>query len=278
MTRAPVIHHAPGLQRSHRRFDRAGLRIAADADPSVNRSVGLDLFRCWNWFQQANLQRGSGEPSLIAGITHWVEQHYAIDADRVYVTGFSAGVAMSSVMAATYPDLYATAGVGSGCEYAATVACVGSKGTDPSQAGREAYMAMGSHARPIPVVVFNGDQDDVVPPANGEQVVQQWLVTDSLAGGGWASASSFGSAPATVSNGQVPNGRSYTVTAYSGGRGADTTQWVSDRHGTDLITHWVVHEMGHAWSGGCSCEQYSDPAGPDETTAMYAFFMNHPMS
>jgi hypothetical protein len=34
--------------------------------------------------------------------------------------------------------------------------------------------------------------------------------------------------------------------------------------------------MEHAWSGGCSCEQYSDPSGPDETAAMYDFFMSHP--
>jgi poly(3-hydroxybutyrate) depolymerase len=40
---------------------------------------------------------------------------------------------------------------------------------------------------------------------------------------------------------------------------------------------WLVAGMGHAWSGGCSCEQYADPAGPDESTAMYTFFMAHPM-
>jgi len=35
--------------------------------------------------------------------------------------------------------------------------------------------------------------------------------------------------------------------------------------------------MSHAWSGGCSCEPYSEPKGPDETAAMYAFFAAHPM-
>jgi poly(hydroxyalkanoate) depolymerase family esterase len=236
-----------------------------------------NLFKCWNWFQQAHTERGSGEPSLIAGVTQWVEQHYTIDPQRVAVNGLSAGAAMSSVMAATYPDLYAAAGVGSGCEYAATSACVGNKGTDPTQAGLLAYLAMGSHARPMPVVVFHGDQDNVVPPANGQQVVQQWQVTDRLAGGGWATPSFTGMAPAKVSSRRVPNGRSYTVRTYSDSQGADMTPWVSDGHGAAAIKYWVVHGMGHAWSGGCGCQPFADPAGPDETAAMYAFFMHHPM-
>jgi poly(3-hydroxybutyrate) depolymerase len=49
----------------------------------------------------------------------------------------------------------------------------------------------------------------------------------------------------------------------------------SDGHGGELLQYWEVHGMAHAWSGGCSCEQYADPSGPDETVAMYGF-MSHP--
>jgi poly(hydroxyalkanoate) depolymerase family esterase len=218
---------------------------------------------CWNWFQAPHMQRGSGEPSLIAGITRWVQQNYSIEAHRTYVSGFSAGGAMSSVMAATYPDLFAAAGIESGCEYAATATCAGYKSSDPAQAGQQAATAMGPYRRAMPVILFQGDQDQIVPPANADQIVEQWKTTDDLADDG-AKNGSMSTFPKTTF-GQVKNGRSYTVKSYS------------DGHKNELIQYWLVRGMGHAWSGGCDCEQYAEPSGPDATGAMYAFFMNHPM-
>jgi poly(3-hydroxybutyrate) depolymerase len=123
---------------------------------------------------------------------------------------------------------------------------------------------MGQYHRPMPVIVFQGDQDTTVPPINALQIVQQWLLTDDLAD----DAAANGSIPATVSGviaGRSAGNQDYTMTSYSNGNGGD------------LIQSWLVAGMGHAWSGGCSCQKYSDPAGPDETGAMYAFFMAHPM-
>jgi poly(hydroxyalkanoate) depolymerase family esterase len=228
------------------------------------QSSNNNQMKCWNFFQTAHMTRDAGEPSLIAGITRWVQAHYTVDAHRTFVNGLSAGGAMSSVMAATYPDLYAAAGIGSGCEYAATAACAGYKSSDPLQAGKQAYAAMGSHARVMPVILFEGDKDTTVPPVNAQQLVQQWQITDDLADDAAANGS-IPVQPTSVVPGQVRSGHAYTVTTYSDGRHAD------------LIQSWLVAGMGHAWSGGCSCAQYADPAGPNETAAMYGFFMNHPL-
>ncbi|MEA2295526.1 MAG: hypothetical protein QOE86_3165 [Solirubrobacteraceae bacterium] len=228
------------------------------------QSKDANSMSCWNFFQAAHMSRDAGEPAAIAGVTRWVQQHYTIDAHRTFVTGLSAGGAMSSVMAATYPDLYAAAGIGSGCEYAATATCAGYKSADPLSAGQQAYKAMGRYARPMPVILFEGDQDTTVPPVNAQQLVQQWQYTDDLADDG-AHNGSIPVQPTNVTQGSVPGGHSYTVTEYSDGQNKE------------LLQSWLVHGMGHAWSGGCSCEPYADPAGPDETGAMYAFFMAHPM-
>jgi poly(3-hydroxybutyrate) depolymerase len=116
----------------------------------------------------------------------------------------------------------------------------------------------------MPVIVFHGDQDTTVPPTNADQLVSQWVTTDDLVEDG-ANNGSIAAQPTRVSQRRVPNGRFYTLRSYS------------DSNGKELIQYWLVHGMGHAWSGGCGCARYADPSGPDATGADYAFFLNHPM-
>jgi poly(hydroxyalkanoate) depolymerase family esterase len=219
--------------------------------------------KCWNFFQDSSMHRGSGDAGRIAAVTSLIENTYAVDPHQVFVTGLSAGGAMASVMGATYPDYFAAIGVGSGCEYAATAACAGYKSADPSQAGRAAYKEMGSRARPMPMIAFQGDQDSTVPPANGDQLVQQWLLTDDLADDGVANGS-VQTKPAQTFSNYAAGGRSYTVSTYQ-----NTAK-------SELASYWLVHGMSHAWSGGDGSQPYSDPTGPDATAAMYDFFTRHP--
>jgi poly(hydroxyalkanoate) depolymerase family esterase len=236
---------------------------------------------CWNWFVQADMRRGSGEPAIIAGMVHAVEKSYSVNTRRVYVAGFSAGGAMANVMGATYPDVFAAVGSGSGCEYNG-LPCVGQQGPPPSQTGLEAYRAMGRHARVVPAIVFQGDADNIVAPANGSDIAQEWQVTDNyvLSGspnGPIQATQPFGSVPQPFGSvpqpfgwvpqpfGLVPSGQSSTVDYSANGRGGN------------LIEYRSIHGMGHAWSGGNSSQQYADPSGPSETNAMYAFFAAHPL-
>jgi poly(hydroxyalkanoate) depolymerase family esterase len=227
------------------------------------QSTSNNYLRCWNWFQDQNTHRGAGEPSLIAGITDRIRQQYTVDPRRIYVTGLSAGGAMAEVMGTTYPDRYAAVGVGSGCEYQAGAACAGYRSEDPEQSGRAAYQAMGSRAREVPFVVFEGDQDPIVPPVNAQQLVRAGQVAADWADDG-SENGSVPSAPARSALDQTRAGQSYTTSDYS------------DGHGNELAQLWLVHGMGHAWSGGNAAEQWSEPAGPDETAAIYDFFTTHP--
>jgi hypothetical protein len=115
----------------------------------------------------------------------------------------------------------------------------------------------------MPFIAFQGDQDTTVPPANGDQLVQQWLLTNDLADDGAANGS-VSSRPATTNSSFGSAGRPYTVSTYK-----------NNAQG-ELATYWLVHGMTHAWSGGDGSQPYSDPSGPDATAAMYEFFMRHP--
>jgi len=82
-------------------------------------------YLCWNWFDSTNQSRGNAEPAIIARIVQVIAQdssQWTIDRRRIYVAGLSAGAAMSVIMGATYPDIFAAIGVHSGLEYQAATA------------------------------------------------------------------------------------------------------------------------------------------------------------
>ncbi len=225
--------------------------------------------KCWNWFRPEHQARDAGEPSLIAGIAREVAGRWRIDTDRVYVGGISAGGAMSVVMAATYPDLFAAAMIYAGCEYMG-LPCLGSLSALPPQtSGQLAYEAAQGHGRVVPALVIQGDRDPLVPYPNAELVVQQLLTTDDWADDGSDNGSIPRSAAGTES-GTAPAGHTYSVDTYT------------DTSGCVLAQRWLVNGMGHQWSLGESAGTprdllFIDSQGPDLTTAAVEFFDQHPM-
>lgn len=194
---------------------------------------------------------------------------WTIDPARIYVAGLSSGASMAIILGATYPDLFAAIGVHSGLVYQAATnvqsafKVMGHGGPDPLQQGRAAYMAMGDLARVVPAVVFHGTNDTTVAPANGDQVVRQWMQTNHLASSE-AYTADFNH-PTQVTSGQIADGHSYMAATWSAS------------NGDDVQAYWKIGNMGHAWSGGNSAGSHTDPRGPSASIAMYTFFMAHPM-
>lgn len=225
---------------------------------------------CWNWFKPANQKRGHGEAAMIAGIVYDIklnEARWTIDPRRIYVAGLSAGGSMACILGATYPELFAAVGVHSGLEYqAATNIIDGLRamrrgGPDPMKQGQAAYLAMGSAARVVPVIVFHGTGDHQVNVVNGDKTVQQWLHTNRLASQGTYLASF--DEPSHTEKREVPEKRMHTVYTWA------------DNNGLAVQEYWKVDGLGHGWSGGSPGKRYADHTGPDASLAMYQFFMQH---
>jgi poly(hydroxyalkanoate) depolymerase family esterase len=219
--------------------ERHGFLVAYPEQSRAANPMGY-----WNWFQPADQQRGSGEASLIAGLTEQIIDEHAIEARRVYVAGFSAGGAMAAVMASAYPDVYAGAGVHSGVP-------AGAAHDIPSAFAAMAKGAPTRRSPPVPLIVFHGDGDPTVNHVNANCLVQSVLSNPGIR-----------QQPLTT-RGRVPGGREYTCRVYS------------DRDRTPLVEHWTVHEAGHAWSGGSEHGSYTDPQGPDASTELVRFFAQH---
>lgn len=220
---------------------------------------------CWNWSMPANQSRGRGEPAILAGIVktvEWNTSQWTIDRSRVFVAGASAGAVMSVILGATYPDLFAAIGVAAGVEYPA--GATSTSGPDPLKAGEMAYQAMGSYARVVPTVVFQGTADPVVAPINGDLVVQQWMQTDHLASHERYTAS-FANPSQTITA-SPPASHPYIERSWN------------DTAGHEVQEYWVAVGASHVWTGGSPAGTFTDPLGPDISQILYRFFLNHPMS
>ena len=199
---------------------------------------------CWNWFKHSHQKRGRGEPALLAGMTQSVMAQHAIDPQRVYVAGLSAGGAMAAILGDAYPDLYAAVGVHSGL--AAGVA------TDlPAalMAMKSGGVVQSGAASGMPTIVFHGDADATVHASNGEQVI----------------AASVGNT--TTVEVQRLN---------ANGTRASTRRLHRAADGRVVAEHWTVHGAPHAWAGGSAKGSYTDVRGPDASAEMLRFFFEHP--
>jgi poly(hydroxyalkanoate) depolymerase family esterase len=241
--------------------DRHGFVVAYPQQTQQHNRQG-----CWNWFLEQHQARGSGEPALIAGITQEATARLgtSVDPRRVFVAGMSAGGAAAVVMGATYPDLFAGIGVHSGVHYRiatsqqAAFEAMARGGAEPARRGRDAFEAMGEHARLMPVIVVHGSDDNVVRPINGDQLVEQWLATNAWAADGRPAPEP--ARPSAVVRGQVAGGHSFT-----------SYRW-SDSDGRLVQEYLKVAGLGHAWSGGDQSFSYADARGPDASEAMWEFF------
>ncbi len=137
---------------------------------------------CFNWFNPDDIARERGEAASIRQmIARMVSDHH-IDQRRIFITGLSAGGAMTSVMLATYPEVLAGGAIIAGLPYGVAgnvrEALTGMRAS-PARTPRKLgdLVRKASHYEgPWPKLsVWHGSADRVVHPGNANEIVKQWL-------------------------------------------------------------------------------------------------------
>ena len=227
-----------------------------------------NLLKCWNWFDPRHQTRGAGEPSILAAVVDQVRATHPVDPDRIFLVGVSAGAAMASILAATYPDIFAALAIFAGAEFRAAAsvsegfAAMKRGGPDPLRQGHLAFEAMRSglaqkKRKRMPAIVFHGAADTYVDPVNADQAIAQWTKTNACLAAEFG-GSSF-ALTETVVAGATVGGRAFEKHVYTEG-----TQ--------PLLEKWLVDGLGHAWSGSPEQSKYGDTNGPNASAEIWRFF------
>jgi poly(hydroxyalkanoate) depolymerase family esterase len=185
-TNAPLVVALHGCSQTASSYDaETGWQLFADRfrfalllpqQQSANNSSG-----CFNWFETADTTRGQGEVLSIKQMVDRMVADHGIASSRIYVTGLSAGGAMTSTLLAAYPDVFAGGAIIAGLPHrcatsqSAAFSCM-NPGSDltPAQWG-DKVRASSTWTGPWPIVsIWHGDGDFVVRPMNLTESMQQW--------------------------------------------------------------------------------------------------------
>ena len=156
--------------------DRYGFAVLC---PEQTRANNANF--CFNWFEDGDTTRGGGEAASIAQMVRRALVDLDLDPERVFVTGLSAGGAMTAVMLATYPELFAAGAVIAGLPYGSArgvsqaMAAMRRVPELPARAwGDKVRAASPPPARWPRVSVWAGDADTTVTPAAAQALALQW--------------------------------------------------------------------------------------------------------
>jgi poly(hydroxyalkanoate) depolymerase family esterase len=221
---------------------------------------------CWNSSDPREQHRYSGEPALLAGVARQVVEEYNADPAQVHVAGASSGAGAAVILAATYPDVFATVTSIAGGEYGLNqVNPDNPNSTPPDYTARQAWSQMGDRARQVPLLVIQGEEDAVVPPLVATRLVAQWTAVGDFVDDG-------------LLNDSLNLIEKTTTVPPKQGRHSYTHTTITAPDGTSVVELYLVQDMGHVWPGPAGEGIYIDRAGPDASAVIWNFAKRNPKS
>ena len=137
---------------------------------------------CFNWFKLRDIERGNGECESVHQMINYVRQHYNIDSEQIFITGFSAGAALTVAMMASYPETFKSGAVYAGAAY--QLATTTGQGfntllgnrvlSKETLVKRVADQNPGYKGKYPTMIIYQGLNDWLVNPKNAGLLIEQW--------------------------------------------------------------------------------------------------------
>lgn len=199
--------------------EECGFALLFPGQKRANNSLGG-----FNWFRPGDSRRGGGEPLSIRQMIGQVVEDHAVDRSRVFITGLSSGGAMTSVMLATYPEVFAGGAIIAGLPYRSAgnlmQAISRMKGYGVTSDHKLDALVRGAskHTGRWPTIsVWHGGCDRTVDSSNANSIIRQWQKIHKVEG---------------------PPTRVETV------EGCPRRVWCT-ADGREVIEEYIIDSMGH---------------------------------
>jgi len=238
--------------RMNRLADKEGFAVLYPQQSRTRQS-----HRCWRWFQPDDRGGCLEADALALLIRDVLAQQPILDESRVYVAGLSAGAGMAALLALRHPETIAAVAmhsgpvVGDALDVRAGLRTM-KQGATGEVAALVAPFANTDNTIRLPAMVLHGKEDAVVAPRNAQQLVEQFLHVNQLAG----------ASPTSVKSMADGKTGAYRRTDYVRGR-------------KTLVRWCELDHVGHAWSGGDEALKFNTRGGPDASVLIWRFVSAH---
>ncbi|MFM6930206.1 MAG: alpha/beta hydrolase family esterase [Bdellovibrio sp.] len=191
--------------------------------------------KCWNWYLPSTQKRSGFLETMVSQVRTLIANG-TVDANRIYVGGFSAGGILAAHLAFCYPDVFSGALIHSAAPYQVLKGLLPGEGRE--KLGEYAYRCAQRDLEDNKlktVMVFHGTRDHIAPFVEGNNVFKQAFDFFDFMDDGMKNSSMI------VESQRRPDGRDVYLKK-------------------DIQIHYYAIEgMGHAWSGGEKTSRYSSP-------------------
>lgn len=185
--------------------------------------------KCFNWFLSDDITKNSGETASIKQMIDYTVENCNIDSTEVFITGLSAGGAMTSALLALYPETFKAGAIISGIPFGAATDLVSGlnamQGKITKTAEEWKDVIISQHPNYLgkypSIVIFHGVDDPAVNIINAKEITEQWASIHNID---------------TIAVDSKKFGKNNDITAYYYGKNIDDAQ----------IIRYDINNLGHA--------------------------------